>query len=225
MIPSSDEWSTDASHHTDLKAASCSTYADALVELLRYIDDIHVFVQRFNEHADVHDIKMFLASLEQRAHQRFQFLFHRLGRRVQLPSETHSHFPLRFGEVVYGTLCVMKQIDHPDVPAFPLNLAAYLALSCGWLLYTCEQSMFVWSYHRPEFSTQGSLTKREREVLTLMCRGYQVEEIARMLTITTATVIKHKQHIYEQLGVHNVRDALHASYHSGLVSFIDELYE
>ena len=225
MIPSSDERGTDASHHINLEAALYSTYAEALVELLRYIDDIHAFVQRFNEHADVHDIRTFLASLEQRTHQRFQFLFHRSGRCVHLPSETHSHFSLHFGKVVYGTLCVRRQVDHPDLPAFPLHLAAYLALLCGWLLYTCEQSMFVWSYHRPEFSTQWSLTKREREVLTLMCRGYQVEEIARTLAITTATVIKHKQHIYEQLRVHNVRDALHASYHSGLVSFIDELYE
>jgi DNA-binding CsgD family transcriptional regulator len=221
-IPSSDEQGINALHHADLQYAMYSRHTDALVDLLH---DILTFVQRFNEHTDVHDIKAFLASLEQRANYRFHFLFHRASRRVHLPSETHSHFSLHFGKVNYGTLCVQKQIDHPDLPAFPLGLASYLALLCGWLLYTCEQSMFVWSYQRPAFSTQGSLTRREREVLTLMCRGYQVEEIARTLTITTATVIKHKQHIYEQLGVHNVRDALHASYHSGLVSFIDELYE
>lgn len=69
------------------------------------------------------------------------------------------------------------------------------------------------------------LTKREQEVLTLMCRGYGLEDIAHALTITPATVTKHKQHIYNQLGVHTMRDALHVSYHCGLVSFLEELYE
>ncbi len=63
------------------------------------------------------------------------------------------------------------------------------------------------------------------EVLTLMCHGCGLEEIARTLAITSATVVKHKQRIYDKLGVHNVRDAFHVSYHCGLVSFLDELYE
>jgi DNA-binding NarL/FixJ family response regulator len=66
------------------------------------------------------------------------------------------------------------------------------------------------------------LTKREREVLALMCRGYNQEAIADLLCISPATVGKHRQHIYEQLGVHCERDALLVAYQTGLFSLIDD---
>jgi DNA-binding NarL/FixJ family response regulator len=69
------------------------------------------------------------------------------------------------------------------------------------------------------------LTKREKEVLELMFRGRNQEEIADQLCIAPATVNKHRQHIYERLGVHNERDALLAAYHIGILSLLDNLTE
>jgi DNA-binding CsgD family transcriptional regulator len=223
--PSSHEQKAGISYLVDLRHMLLTPDDETFAELFSYIEDMIVFLQHFNEHTGVHEIKTLLASFEQRADFQFCFLFYQSSKRVCLPSDTHSHFALQFGKTIYGTLCVRKQVQQPDAPAFPLRLAHYLAQFCGWLLHTCEQSMFIWSYQQPEFSTSDTLTKREREVLTLMGHGYGLEDIARMLSITSATVTKHKQHIYNQLGVHNVRDALHVSYHCGLVSFLDELYE
>ncbi len=45
------------------------------------------------------------------------------------------------------------------------------------------------------------LTEREREILTLVARGWSNKEIARHLHIGTATVKSHLLHIYEKLGV------------------------
>ena len=64
-------------------------------------------------------------------------------------------------------------------------------------------------------------TRREREVLDLMCRGNNQDAIAEKLCVSPATVGKHRQHIYEQLGVHCERDAILVAYQAGLfpVSF------
>ena len=219
------EQTLDTAHFADLEHILLIPDGDTLVELLSYFEDIIVFLQHFNQHTGVHEIKAFLASLEQKADRQLCFLFHQSSRCMSLPPDTHSHFSIQFGKLTYGTLCVRRQLHQPDGAAFSLRLAHNLSRLCGWLLYTCEQSMFVWSYQQPEFSTSDTLTKREREVLTLLCHGYELEDIAHTLNITPATVTKHKQHIYSQLGVHNVRDALHVSYRCGLISFLDELYE
>ena len=224
-VPSSNGQELGTSYLADLRHMLLTPDDDTFVELLSYIEDMIAFLQHFNQHTGVHEIKALLASFEERADHQLCFLFHQSPRRVHLPADTHSHFSIQFGDFIYGTLCVKKQSHQSDAPAFSPRLAHYLSRFCGWLLHTCEQSMFVWSYQQPEFSTSETLTKREREVLTLMCHGYGLEDIARTLNITPATVTKHKQHIYQQLGVHNVRDALHVSYHCGLVSFLDELYE
>jgi DNA-binding CsgD family transcriptional regulator len=225
VVPLSNEQILETVHLRDLRHGLVIPDVDTSVELLVYLEDIVVFLQHFNEHTTVQEIKTFLASLERRADHHLCLLFHQSSKRVRLPPESYSHFPIQFGRLIYGTLLVRKQLDQPDAPAFPLQLAHSLSRLCGWLLHTCEQSMFIWSYQQPEFSTYDTLTRREREVLTLMCHGYGLEDIARTLYITTATVTKHKQHIYNQLGVHSARDALHVSYHYGLVSFLDELYE
>ena len=61
----------------------------------------------------------------------------------------------------------------------------------------------------------------------LLCRGYNRREIADILCIALATVGKHLQHIYEQLGVHSEHDAILAAYQIGLFSLVNqrELFE
>jgi DNA-binding CsgD family transcriptional regulator len=47
----------------------------------------------------------------------------------------------------------------------------------------------------------ADLTPREREVLTLAADGRSNDEIARLLVVSTATVRKHLEHIFDKLGV------------------------
>jgi DNA-binding CsgD family transcriptional regulator len=134
--------------------------------------------------------------------------------------------PVQFGHTVYGSLHIASHPQQSDQPAISLVVSQLLAQSCSWLLYTLEQSTFLQSQcQHLEYYMYEPLTKREKEVLELMFRGRNQEEIADQLCIAPATVNKHRQHIYERLGVHNERDALLAAYHIGILSLLDNLTE
>jgi two-component system, NarL family, nitrate/nitrite response regulator NarL len=51
--------------------------------------------------------------------------------------------------------------------------------------------------------TRGRLTKREREVLSLILAGYANKEIARVSSVTEDSVKHHLTRMYEKLGVSN----------------------
>lgn len=146
-----------------------------------------------------------------------------LTKGVQLPPGTLITLPVQFGHLMYGTLCIAFDDVHSEQPAIPLPIAQLLAQTCSWLLYAIEQSTFLQGQcQQLDYQVHKPLTKREREVLALMCRGYDQEAIAEILCIASATVGKHRQHIYEQLGVHCERDALLVAYHIGLFSIIED---
>ncbi|WP_151759289.1 response regulator transcription factor [Dictyobacter vulcani] len=148
-------------------------------------------------------------------------------RETRLPGDFHQvamTLPVQFGQTVYGALHIAVDPFNTDQPALPLVVAQLLAQSCSWMLYTLEQSTFLHSQcQHIDYQVYEPLTKRETEVLKLMFRGLGQEEIAEKLCIAPATVNKHRQHIYERLGVHNERDALLAAYHIGILSLFDDL--
>jgi DNA-binding CsgD family transcriptional regulator len=138
-------------------------------------------------------------------------------------SSTLITLPVQFGHIVYGILCVTFDPTHTEQPSIPLPVAQLLAQVCSYLLYTIEQSSFLQGQcQQIDYHIHGPLTKREREVLTLMCQGYNQSAIAERLCISPATVGKHRQHIYEQLGVHCERDALLVAYQTGLFSIVED---
>jgi DNA-binding CsgD family transcriptional regulator len=55
--------------------------------------------------------------------------------------------------------------------------------------------------------TGDALTRREREVLTLLCQRLTDPEIAQQLFLSLRTVNNHVAHIFDKLGVHSRRDA------------------
>lgn len=61
---------------------------------------------------------------------------------------------------------------------------------------------------RPSSKDTENLTKREREILDLLAKGFQYKEIADQLSITTGTVRNHLQHIYEKLHVRSRTEAV-----------------
>ena len=48
---------------------------------------------------------------------------------------------------------------------------------------------------------QPTLTRRQREVLSLMAQGHTNAAIARRLSITEKAVVQHASHIYDALGL------------------------
>ncbi len=61
------------------------------------------------------------------------------------------------------------------------------------------------------------LTRREREVLTLLAHGLTNSEAALKLVISEATVKTHLAHVMTKLGVHEKAQAVAIAYQSGLV--------
>jgi len=61
------------------------------------------------------------------------------------------------------------------------------------------------------------LTRREREVLSLLARGLSTGDIAETLSISTSTVRNHVQNILNKLQVHSRLEAVAYAFEHGLV--------
>jgi DNA-binding CsgD family transcriptional regulator len=122
-----------------------------------------------------------------------------------------------------GRLDIAPDPEHPGSPALPLPVAQLLAHTCGSLLYTLELTAFIEGQSRRlESQVAVHLTKREREVLELICRGCSQQAIATQLHIALATVDTHRKRICEKLGVHSERDIPLAAYRANLFSILDK---
>ncbi len=141
----------------------------------------------------------------------------------QFPFAACVSFPVRFRHRIFGTLEVAPDSTHPASPALPLPVAQLLAETCGSLLYSLELTAFIHGQcQRLDSQVSGRLTKREQEVLELICRGNDQQAIATMLSIAPATVDTHRKRICEKLGVHSERDIPLAAYQAGLFSVLNE---
>jgi len=58
----------------------------------------------------------------------------------------------------------------------------------------------------------GLISKREREVLELLSKGFLYKEIGDQLNISLSTVKRHLNHIYEKLQVQNKTEAVNKLY-------------
>ena len=143
------------------------------------------------------------------------------GSRVAFPVSVS--FPLQFHNRTYGRLDIGPDAAHPGSPALPLAIAQLLAHICSSLLYTLELSAFIEGQcQRLECQDPERLTKREQNVLELICRGYDQQAIATLLAISPATVETYRKRICGKLGVHCERDIPLAAYQASLFSILDE---
>lgn len=133
-------------------------------------------------------------------------------------------FQVQFNNRSYGTLDIAPDSEQPASPALPLPLAQLLAHICGLLLSNIELSVFIEGQcQRLEHRSPEQLTRREQEVLELICRGYDQQTIASTLDITPATVDTHRKRICAKLGVHSERDIPLVAYQASLFSILKEV--
>ncbi|MFB9836761.1 response regulator [Actinoallomurus acaciae] len=66
--------------------------------------------------------------------------------------------------------------------------------------------------------SDGTLSKREREVLALIADGTTNREAAKRLFVSEATIKTHLLHIYDKLGVRDRASAVGEAYKRGLLS-------
>ncbi len=66
-------------------------------------------------------------------------------------------------------------------------------------------------------SPYDSLTGREREVLKLLAEGYGINESAKLLYVSAATIRKHREHIYAKLATSNTAKLTLIAVRTGLV--------
>ncbi len=68
-----------------------------------------------------------------------------------------------------------------------------------------------------EDGTAAELSEREREVLKLLAEGYSLDEAAATLNISSATIRKHREHLFEKLGTSNTAKLTLIAVRRGLV--------
>ncbi|ATX81257.1 two component transcriptional regulator, LuxR family [Mariprofundus ferrinatatus] len=69
----------------------------------------------------------------------------------------------------------------------------------------------------PESVEESLLSKRELEVLQLVARGFNREEIANYMELSIHTVVSHIRHIYQKLEVHSRNEAVFEAVQLGLI--------
>jgi DNA-binding NarL/FixJ family response regulator len=74
-------------------------------------------------------------------------------------------------------------------------------------------------------SDAAGLTKREREILTLVAAGHSNARLGRMLWVTEQTIKFHLSNIYRKLGVSNRTEAAARAYALGLIPDADAASE
>ena len=62
------------------------------------------------------------------------------------------------------------------------------------------------------------LTTREREILQLLAEGASNKEVANTYDLSTATVMCHRQHIFQKLNLHSLTDLILYAIRKGVIS-------
>lgn len=138
----------------------------------------------------------------------------RQSRVVLLTGETD---PPAVATMLRGPASAYLVYDHFE-PADLLGAVCAVADGLAWLSPTAasvaaaamRESAGPATPGRPDRAAQWDhrLTRRERDVLELLCRGMSNAAIATALALTEKTVKNHLNHCYAKLGVHNRAEAV-----------------
>lgn len=154
---------------------------------------------------------------------RFTQAFHVKGSRTLPALSEVLALPIQLGGRYYGDLLIRHAPPWLDEMPWPMTSIQQVALTCAVVLYTLEAAAFFQVRRESPAFLPVALTRREHEVMTLMCRGEDDSAIAASLHISTATVRSLREHVYNKLQVHNKQDAIIAAFTWGLYSPLDHL--
>lgn len=76
----------------------------------------------------------------------------------------------------------------------------------------------VVSFFNDQQSPANNLSRREKEVLNLLCEGHNYKDIAKALFVSPNTVRFHLKNIYRKLSVHSRHEAVIKATRLGMVS-------
>lgn len=106
----------------------------------------------------------------------------------------------------------------------PNLIRAVSAVAAGKSFFSPEVARIVLDDYVQHLAQTGTvdrfetLSDREREILQLIAEGHTTKEIARMLSVSPATVETHRAHILRKLDVHNTAGLVLSAVHHGLIS-------
>lgn len=206
---------TDSRHDTDARIVDLDPL---LLHLFRLAEEL------LGETQAVFD--RFSQAVEFGTQGRVQLVLHRQNGARDASSNSPHRLHVQYKDRFYGMLYIASDPEHPGSPVIPSVAASLLAQMCGWLFYNLELAALMPELeesHTHAHLAGASLTKRELEVVRLMCQGYEQEEIVDMLHITKATVRKHREHIYGKLDVHSERATWFEAFSTGLYYPLDDL--
>jgi DNA-binding CsgD family transcriptional regulator len=187
---------------------------DAITDLLS--NSSQQLCRQFED--SVEYLRKYLPSVSQG---KIQFYPHKATHPVLSPSSSTSlGIPIIYLDRVYGTLRI--SLEPGQMTSNEFSAIHCLAERCAWILYTCEITALIQSqYQHLNANTGKDLTQKEKIVLSYLCNGKTKDEVAEILSISARTIEKHKQHIYEKLGVHNEHQVVFVAYKHNLFSPFD----
>ena len=135
---------------------------------------------------------------------------------------THPSLPLVHGEqalfvrqygIIFGILAA-------SAPIFSLHRLDQIAQYSGWLLYREEHVYYIPqdipAQAEIKWKIDHELTARQREILTLLVRGYDAASIAVRLERNVRTIHSHCAKIYSTFDIHRIEDAIAIGRAAGL---------
>ncbi|MBN1184555.1 MAG: response regulator transcription factor [Bacteroidales bacterium] len=87
------------------------------------------------------------------------------------------------------------------------------------LLMSITKNLIVEKTQRSKQAFLPDLSKREKEVLELICKGYSNQNIGEKLFISDRTVERHKTNLYEKTGTQNSVNLVIYAFKNKLVGF------
>src|SRR5579885_1069879 len=130
-------------------------------------------------------------------------------------SEEKQVLPVQFGRTSYGMLIFSLCQQEPALREQELEGTRSLARTCAGLLRHFELASLVFNGSP---SSAVSLTRRQRDVLRLICQGCTLPAIVRQLQIARDTAEKHRRQVYDVLRAKNDLEVRLNAYRAGLFS-------
>ena len=148
----------------DTVGASLEDYTQLIADLLSFSQTLCKHTHRVGKHL--------CQEVMRAAHGRARLLLPCRDASTGQPFPISVSFPVRFCNWIYGTLDIAADSAHPASPALPLPVAQLLAHTCASLLCALELTAFIEGQcQRLDYQIPGHLTRREQEILVLICHG------------------------------------------------------